>query len=55
MKASDEDTTQGKQHRRRFLEPASGGLLYIRMPRNNIRPVMYSNELGNLPEEMKFL
>jgi hypothetical protein len=43
-----------EQHRR-FLGLAFGGLLYIKMPRNTIRPVMYARELGNLPEEMKFL
>jgi hypothetical protein len=44
-----------KQQRRRFLELASGGLLYIKMRRNNIKPVMYAKELGSLPEEMRCL
>jgi hypothetical protein len=55
MKASQEDTTQGKQQRRRFLGLAFGGLLYTKMLRNTIRPVMYVKELGNHPEEMKCL
>jgi hypothetical protein len=52
MKASQEDIMQGKQQYRRFLELASGGLLYIKTLRNTIKPTMYEKELGNLPEEM---
>jgi hypothetical protein len=55
MKASQEDTMQGKKQHRRFLELASSGLLYIKMPRNTINPAMYAKELGSLPEEMRFL
>jgi hypothetical protein len=40
---------------RRFLELASGGPLYTKMLRNTTEPVMYAKELGNLPEEMRFL
>jgi hypothetical protein len=53
MKASQEDTTQGKKQRRRFLEPTSGGLPYTEMLRIITEPVMYAKELGNHPEEMK--
>jgi hypothetical protein len=52
MKASQEDTMQGKQKRRRFLGLVFGGLLYTKMLRNIIRPVMYAKELGSHPEEM---
>jgi hypothetical protein len=55
MKALQEDTTQGKKQHRRFLGLAFGGLLYINMLRNTIRPVMYAKGLGNHPEEMKCL
>jgi hypothetical protein len=44
---------QGKEQRRRFLELAFGGLLYIKMLRNTTEPAMYARELGNLPEEMR--
>jgi hypothetical protein len=54
MKASQEDTTQGKKLRRRCLELAFGGLPYINMLKTIIELVMYAKELGNLPEEMKF-
>jgi hypothetical protein len=54
MKASQEDTTQGKKLRRRFLELAFGGLPYTEMPRTTTEPAMYAKELGNHPEEMKF-
>jgi hypothetical protein len=54
MKASREDTTQGKKLRRRCLELAFGGLPYIEMLKTITEPVMYSKELGNLLEEMKF-
>jgi hypothetical protein len=53
MKASQEDTTHEKQKRRRFLELASGGLLYIEMLRTTTKPAMYAKELGNHPEGMK--
>jgi hypothetical protein len=42
MKASQEYIMQGKKHRRRFSELASGGPLYIRMLRNTIEPAMYA-------------
>jgi hypothetical protein len=53
-KASLEDTTQGKKLRRRFLELAFGGLPYTEMVKTITEPVMYSKELGNHLEEMKF-
>jgi hypothetical protein len=55
MKASQEDTMQGKKQRRRFLELASGGPLCTKMLRNTTEPAMYAKELGNHPEEMRFL
>jgi hypothetical protein len=55
MKASQEDTTQGKEQHRRFLELASGDLPYTEILRTIIEPVMYVKELGNCPEEMKCL
>jgi hypothetical protein len=55
MKALQNDTTQGKQQRRRFLELASGGLPYTKMLRTITNLVMYAKEFGNHPEEMKFL
>jgi hypothetical protein len=55
MGASQEDTTQEKKQRKRFLEMASSGPLYIRMLRITTKPVMYANELGNLPKEMRCL
>jgi hypothetical protein len=55
MKASQEDTTQEKEQRRRFLELASGGLLYTEMIRTTIDLALFSKELGNHLEEMKFL
>jgi hypothetical protein len=55
MDASQEDNMQGKKQRRRFLELASGSLLYTNMLRNTTEPVMYAKELGNRPEEMIFL
>jgi len=45
---------QGKKQHRIFFELASGGLLYIRMLRNTVRPAMYAIELGNPPGEMIF-
>jgi hypothetical protein len=53
MRASQEDTTQGKKLRRRFLELAFGGLPYTKMLKTIIEPAMYAKELGNHPEEMK--
>jgi hypothetical protein len=38
----------------RFLELASGGLLYTEMIRTTIEPAMYAKELGNRPKEMTF-
>jgi hypothetical protein len=54
MKALQEDITQGKQLRRRFCELAFGILPYTEMLKNIPEPVMYSNQLGNHPEEMRF-
>jgi hypothetical protein len=54
MKASQEDTTQGKKLRRRFLELAFGGLPYTEMIKTITKTEMYAKELGNLLEEMKF-
>jgi hypothetical protein len=42
----------GKKQCRRFLELASGGLLYREMLKTTIEPVMYAKELGNCPKEM---
>jgi hypothetical protein len=53
MKALQEDTTQGRQLRRRFFELAFGGLPYTEMLRTITEPVMYAKEFGNHPEEMK--
>jgi hypothetical protein len=55
MKAFQEDTTQEKKQCIRFLELASSGLPYTEMLRTITEPVMYAKELGNHPEEMKFL
>jgi hypothetical protein len=55
MKASHEDTTQGKKQLRRFLGMAFAGLLYTDMLRIITDPAMQVKELGNHPEEMKFL
>jgi hypothetical protein len=55
MKASQEENTHGMKQRRRFLELASGGLLYINMPRNTIKLAMYAKDLGSLPKEMRCL
>jgi hypothetical protein len=55
MKELQEDTTQENKQHIRFLELASGGLLYIKILRNNIKTVMYARELGNLIEEMRCL
>jgi hypothetical protein len=52
MKTSHEDTTQAKKQHRRFLELASGGLLYTEMPKTTTEPGMYAKELGNHPKEM---
>jgi hypothetical protein len=46
---------KGKKQHERFLEMASIGLLYTKMLRNTTKPAMYDEELGNLPEEMRFL
>ena len=54
MKALQEDITQENKLRRRFDELAFGGLHYIEMLKNMPEPVMYSRELENHPEEMKF-
>jgi hypothetical protein len=54
MKESQEDTTQGKQLCRRFLELAFGGLPYTEMLKSIIEPAMYAKELGNHQEEVKF-
>jgi hypothetical protein len=55
MKASQEDTMKRKKHQRRFLEMASGGPLFTKMLRNTTKTAMYSKELGNHLEEMRFL
>jgi hypothetical protein len=55
MKASQEDTTQGKKQHRRFLGLAFGGLLYTEMLRIITEPGMHVKELGNYKKEMKFL
>jgi hypothetical protein len=55
MKASKEDTMQGKQQHKRFLGLTFGGLLYIEMLRIITEPLMHVKELGNCPEEMKCL
>jgi hypothetical protein len=54
MKASHEDITQGNKLRRRFLELAFGGLPYTEMPHTITKPAMYTKELGNHIEEIKF-
>jgi hypothetical protein len=46
---------QGKKQHRRFSELAFGGPLYTKMLTNTTEPAMYAKELGNLPEEMRFL
>lgn len=55
MRASQDDTMQEKKQCRRFSELASSGPLYTKMLRTTTEPTMYAKELGNLPEEMKFL
>jgi hypothetical protein len=55
MKASQEDTMQEKQQRKRFLELASSGPPYTEMLRTITKLAMYAKELGNHPEEMKCL
>jgi hypothetical protein len=45
---------QGNKLRRRFLEMAFGGLLYIEMLKTIREPAMYARGLGNHLEEMKF-
>ena len=54
MKASQEDTMQGKKLCTRFLELAFGGLLYTEMLKSIPDPVMYAREMENHPKEMKF-
>ena len=54
MKASHEDTTQEKKQCNRFLELASGGLLYTEMLNNILEHAMYASKLENHPEEMRF-
>jgi hypothetical protein len=55
MKASQEGTIQGKKQHNRFLELASGGLLYKETLRHTTEPTMYAKELGNPLEEMRCL
>jgi hypothetical protein len=55
MKASQENTTQARKLRIRFLELTFGGLPYIKMLRTITEPAMYAKEFGNHLEEMKFL
>jgi hypothetical protein len=55
MKASQEDTTQGKKKCKIFLGLAFGSLLYTEMLRTIMEPVMYVKELENHIEDMKFL
>ena len=55
MNTSLEDTTKENKQRRRFLELASGGLLYIKMLRNTTKLAMRVKEFGNIPEEMRCL
>jgi hypothetical protein len=54
MKESQEEITQGKKLRKRFLELVFGGLPYKEMPRTITAPTMYAKELENHLEEMKF-
>jgi hypothetical protein len=54
MKALQEDTMQGKQLYRRFLELAFCGLPYTEMLKTITELAMYAKELGNHPEVMKF-
>jgi hypothetical protein len=45
---------QGKKLCKRFCELAFGGLCYTEMLKSMTEHVMYSRELENHPEEMKF-
>jgi hypothetical protein len=55
MKASQEDTMQGKKQHKRFLGLAFGGLIYIEMLRIITELAMHVKELGNRPKEMKLI
>ena len=49
MKASQEEIMQVKQLHRKFYELAFGSLLYTKMIKSILEPVMYARELENHP------